>query len=92
MRPVCILGGVKRSDSDKIATAVVDLLAEVRRKRGVNYEDLGGLTGLHATSLSLIERHLRRPTFVNLCRIASALRVRLSTVVRNAENQVSKED
>ena len=55
--------GVKRSDSDKIAAAVVDLLAEVRRKRGVNYEDLGGLTGLHATSLSLIERHLRKPTF-----------------------------
>lgn len=67
------------------------LLAEARRKVGVNYEDLGGLTGLHATSLSLIERHLRKPTFVNLCRIASALRVRLSTIVRNAENQVRKD-
>ena len=83
---------VKLSESDKIATAVVDLLAEARRKRGVNYEDLGGLTGLHATSLSLIERHLRKPTFFNLCRIASALRVRLSTIVRNAENQVRQED
>ena len=82
---------VKRSDSDKTADAVVDLLAEVRRKVGVNYEDLGGLTGLHPTSLSLIERHLRKPTFVNLCRIASALGVRLSTIVRNAENQVRKD-
>ncbi len=83
---------VKRSDSEKIATAVVDLLAVARRKMGLNYEDLGGLTGLHATSLSLIERHLRKPTFVNLCRIASALRVRLSTIVRNAENQVRQGD
>ena len=83
---------MKRSDSDKISAAAVDLLAEARRKCGVNYEDLGGLTGLHATSLSPIERHLRKPTFVNLCRIASALRVRLSTIVRNAENQVTKKD
>ena len=83
---------MKLSDSDRIATTVVDLLAEVRRKNGVNYEDLGGLTGLHATSISLIERHLRKPTFVNLCRIASALRVRLSTIVRNAENRVRQRD
>jgi len=79
---------VKRSESDNIARAVVDLLGEIRRQKSVNFEDLGGLTGLHATSLSLIERHLRKPTFVNLCRIASALKVKLSTIVKNAENQV----
>ncbi len=78
---------MKRHDADKIAAAVVDLLTQKRKERGVNYEDLGGLTGLHATSLSLIERHLRRPTFVNLCRIATALDVRLSTLLRRAEKQ-----
>lgn len=82
---------VKRHDADKIASAVVDLLAQKRQEKRVNYEDLGGLTGLHATSLSLIERHLRRPTFVNLCRIADALGVRLSTLVRKAEKQVHQD-
>ena len=79
---------MKRRDADKISFSVVDFLAQKRREKGVNYEDLGGLTGLHATSLSLIERHLRQPTFVNLCRIASALGVRLSTLLRKAEKQV----
>ena len=83
---------VKRSDSEKIAAVAVDLLAEVRRNSRMSYEDLGGLTGLHATSISLIERHMRQPTFVNLCRIARALNVRLSTIVRKAEEQVRKRD
>ena len=78
--------GVKRRHADQISSAVVDLLAQKRRERGVTYEDLAGLTGLHATSLSLIERHLRNPTFVSLSRIALALGVRLSTLVRKAEN------
>lgn len=46
-------GLVKRHDADKIASAVVDLLAQKRQGKGVNYEDLGGLTGLRAASLSL---------------------------------------
>ena len=80
-------GGVNRRHADQISSAVVDFLAQKRRERGVNYEDLAGLTGLHATSLSLIERHLRNPTFVSLSRIALALGVRLSTLVRKAENE-----
>lgn len=82
---------MKRHDAGKIASAVVDLLAQTRQRKRVNYEDLGGLTGLHATSLSLIERHMRRPTFVNLCRIAGALGVRLSTLVRRAEKQMEQD-
>ena len=82
---------VKRSDADKITDAVVDLLAEKRVERSVSYEDLAGLTGMHASSISLIERHLRNPTFVNLARIALALGVRLSTIVRKAERAVESE-
>ena len=77
--------GVKRRVADKITAAVVNLLAQKRRELGVNYEELGGSTGLHPTSLSLIERQLRSPTFLSLSRIALALGVRLSTVVRKAE-------
>ena len=79
---------MKRRDADKITAAVVNLLAQKRREIGVNYEELGGSTGLHPTSLSLIERQLRSPTFLSLSRIALALGVRLSTVVRKAETLV----
>lgn len=64
---------------------MVRLLAKARKEQGINYEDLAGLSGLHATSLSLIERRKRQPTFVNLCRIAGALGIRLSELVQQAE-------
>lgn len=64
-------------------------LADVREKQGLSYEELGGRTGLHPTSLSLIERQKRQPTFVNLLRLALALNVRLSNIVREAEAAVN---
>ena len=76
---------MKRRPPEKITTGVVRLLARERKKQGINYEDMAGLSGLHATSLSLIERRKRQPTFVNLCRIAGPLGVRLSDLVREAE-------
>lgn len=76
---------MKRRDADQITTAVIDLLAQGWREIGVNYEELGGSTGLHPTSLSLIERQLRSPTFLSLSRLALAFGVRLSTVVRKVE-------
>lgn len=77
---------MKRRPAEKITTGVVRLLAKERRNQGINYEDMAGLCGLHATSLSLIERRKRQPTFVNLCRIAGALGVRLSELVQRAED------
>lgn len=81
---------MKQSPADKIGLYVVGRLAEIRQKKGVTFEELGGRTGLHPTSLSLIERGKRQPSFTNLVRIASALDVRLSRIAREAEDSLRR--
>lgn len=79
---------VKPADANAIAREVVVSLALARQKKGLSYEDMAGQTGLHATSISLIERQKRQPTFVNLVRMAEAMGLRLSRLVSQAERAV----
>ena len=65
----------------------VDSLACVRKEKGVTFEELGGLTGLHPTALSRIERHERRPTGETLYLIAMSLDVSLAAILHRAEKQ-----
>jgi len=78
---------VRRRSAEKIVHLAVESLSRVRGERGVSYEELGGLTGLHPTALSRIERHERRPTAESLYRIALALNVSLAAILRHAEKQ-----
>lgn len=74
-----------RRSAEKIVHLAVESLARVRVEKGVSYEDLGGLTGMHPTALSRIERNERRPTAESLYRIALALDVSLAAILRRAE-------
>jgi len=79
---------VKQSAAEKIAAAAIERLTQLRLKKEISFEELGGRTGLHPTALSLIERRKRQPTFINLLRVASALGVRFSKIVREAEDSL----
>ena len=79
-----------RRSAEKIVHFAVESLARVRAEKGVSYEELGGLTGLHPTALSRIERHERRPTTESLYRIALALKVSLAAILKIAEKSVEK--
>lgn len=62
--------------------------AEVRRlrlARGLSQEALAAAAGLDRTFISMVERSVRRPTLDSAQRIAEALELPLSEIVRSIE-------
>jgi transcriptional regulator with XRE-family HTH domain len=73
------------SDDQDLAESVAERFRALRLERGFTLETLASHSGLHRTSLGLIERGERRLTLTSAKRIADALQVPLWQVVRSAE-------
>jgi transcriptional regulator with XRE-family HTH domain len=58
---------------------------DIRGRRGVSQERLADLSHMHRTYLGGIERGERNPSYANIRRIADALGVKVSELVRHAE-------
>jgi transcriptional regulator with XRE-family HTH domain len=71
---------------EELSLAVARRLGELRRERGWSLEFLADEAGLHRTSVGLIERGRRGMTLTVAARLAAALGVNLSDVVRAAES------
>lgn len=62
--------------------------AEVRRlriERGLSQEALSAMAGLDRTFISMVERGVRKPTLDSAQRIAEALEISLSEIIRLVE-------
>ena len=57
----------------------------VRERQGVSQEKLAELAEIDRTYVSMIERGIRQPTLEVASRIAGALSMRLSEIIRRAE-------
>jgi len=57
----------------------------VRERQGISQEKLAELADIDRTYVSMIERGKRQPTLEVASRIASALSMRLSEIIRRAE-------
>jgi len=66
------------SATERVARRVVAL----RQARGLSQEALAGKTGLNRVTLARLERAMHPPNLETLERIARALRVSLSDLVR----------
>lgn len=77
-------------DAKIVGTAI----ASFRKRKNVSQEVLSGLADIGRTHLSAIERGERKPTLETLYRIANALNVQMSDIVREIECQLTqnKED
>ena len=58
----------------------------LREEKDFSVYRLAKLTGLHESSIGLVEKGERVPTIETLLRIALALEIRLSDVIRECEN------
>lgn len=71
-----------------------DLIGRViqrcREEKRQSQELVSGLAGIGRTHLSAIERGQRRPTLDTFCRIAEAMGMRPSELLRTIEQELSK--
>ena len=72
------------------AALVGQVIQSYRLRKGMSQEVLSGLAGLDRTHYSKIERGLRSPTLDTLFKIAQALDIPPSDIVRQIEQQISK--
>lgn len=63
-------------------------LKACRTRAGISQEKLADLAGIHRTYMGDVERGERNISLVNLLRVADALEVRLSTLIRKMENHL----
>lgn len=70
---------------DGLVDAVVSVLAKLRQEAGWSLDELADRTGLHRTSLGLIERRERGVSLGTAEKLADAFNLRLSALVTMAE-------
>ena len=72
-----------------LSVAVAAAFAERRKELGLSLEEVAERSGMHRTSLGLIERNLRSMSIDSAGRVAQALGLRLSEVIARAEDAPS---
>ncbi len=70
---------------------VGNVLRRLREKKGLSQEVVSGLADIGRTHLSAIERGVRRPTLDTLFKLADALNISASDIVREIERAIEKE-
>ena len=73
------------AQADKIVAGVTRRLREAREAQGMSMNQLGSLAGLDQVTISRIEKGERSPTLRSLVKIAAALGVTLSELLKEAE-------
>jgi transcriptional regulator with XRE-family HTH domain len=72
----------------KVGQAFGGALAALRTKRGLSQELLAEAAGYHRTYVSLLERGKHRPSLTTVIRLAVALGVSPSELVRQVEREL----
>jgi transcriptional regulator with XRE-family HTH domain len=68
--------------ADQILACVMARLQDERESQGLSLRKLGAMTGLHRTSIGLIESGKRSPSLVICLRLADALGLDLADVLK----------
>lgn len=66
------------------------VIAQIRKEKGLSQEVLSGLADIGRTHLSAIERGERKPTLETLYRIACALDMKMSEIVKRIEEEIKE--
>jgi len=72
-----------------VTSAFIELVKKIREQRSLTLEQLADLTGVHRTTIGLLERNERTPTLQVATQIANALKMPLSELIQEAELIVS---
>jgi transcriptional regulator with XRE-family HTH domain len=72
---------------EAVAANVVRILRDERKRRGLSMNQVAERSGLSQGMISLVEHDLRNPTLDTLLRIADALELDLSNVLKRANHK-----
>lgn len=68
------------------------IIQQVREDRGLSQEVVSGLADIGRTHLSAIERGTRRPTMETFFKIANAMDIDASSLLKQIESECKKTD
>lgn len=68
------------------------VIQKIREQKGLSQEVVSGLADIGRTHLSAIERGLRKPTLETLFRLAEALDMSASEIVRQIEVEIQSQN
>ncbi len=66
-------------------------ISRIRKQKGLSQEVMSGLADIGRTHLSAIERGERKPTLETLYRLAIALDIKMSDIVKQIESRLEQE-
>lgn len=67
---------------------VGQVIQRVREEKGLSQEVVSGLADIGRTHLSAIERGVRKPTMETLFRLADAMNIKASELVKRIEDEL----
>lgn len=78
---------MKDKNAEKMVSELIVLLQAERQKQGLSYQQLAQISGIHRTTISLIERNMQNPTVLLCKKLANALQVPLAELIKKAEKK-----
>ena len=73
------------SHDEGVLAAFANAIRAERKMRGISQENLAAMAGINRGYMGYIERGQQNPTLLLMLRIASALEISLSQLIRNAD-------
>lgn len=68
------------------------VIRQVREEKGLSQEVVSGLADIGRTHLSAVERGLRKPTMETFFKIANAMDIEASSLLKRIESECEKTD
>ena len=78
---------MKDKNAEKMVAELIRLFQAERQKQGLSYQQLAEISGIHRTTISLIERNMQNPTVLICKKLANALQVSFAEFVKKAERK-----
>ncbi len=82
-----MIAGMQDDLPHAIIASVVAQLTLIRRQKGFTHEKVAQLSGLHRSSISLIESGKMQATLLTLLKVCAALECDLSRLLSKAEKE-----
>ena len=76
---------MRNKQAEQIVSKLLDKFEEIRKQRGLSHETLAKMAGIHRSTVSLLANKKRVPTILTCLKIAEALDVDFSKIIKDIQ-------